>query len=180
MRYLYLHGLDSSGQARKAQAIRQRVPELETPDFSGSLAERMAQLRSMLGEERLVLVGSSFGGLMAALWTCQYPHQVERQILLAPALHRDDFAPIAAVDTPTLLIHGRQDDVVPPQAVEEKAHRAFSRLTLWPVDDDHRLATTQQLDWPRLLRQGWEPESPASPLKPDRPKGLSHPKPASP
>jgi pimeloyl-ACP methyl ester carboxylesterase len=48
-----------------------------TPDFDGDLPERMAQLRSILGNETgWTLIGSSLGGLMAAIFAAQAPGQV--------------------------------------------------------------------------------------------------------
>lgn len=157
MKRIFLHGLESSGQGRKAGQIRAQVPDILTPDFTGSLEERMAQLEPWLAPEpSWQLIGSSFGGLMAALWTQRYPERVDRLILLAPALHRPAFQPEPAVDVPTLLIHGTRDEIVPPEPVEEKARQAFRQLTLRRVDDDHRLiATSEKLPWLELLTSGW-------------------------
>ena len=150
---IFLHGLESSGQGHKARLIGQLVPGLVCPDFTGSLEERMGQLEPWLAEGSWMVVGSSFGGLMAALWARANPTRVHRLILLAPALHRPDFdrtGPPLAV--PTLLVHGTADTVVPPVEVRDRASRAFSDLTVWWVDDDHRLtATSQSMDWVRLL-----------------------------
>lgn len=153
-----MHGLESSGQGRKAVHIRSLVPDLLTPDFTGDLTTRMAQLEPWLERAPTwTIVGSSFGGLMAALWTRSHPERVERLILLAPALHRPElFAPEQAVDVRTLLVHGTQDDVVPLEPVEEAARRAFRDLTVWNYRDDHRLiATSEALDWRKLLTVGW-------------------------
>ena len=112
----------------------------------------MAQLEPLLGEERWLLVGSSFGGLMAALWTLRYPQRVSRLILLAPALHRPEFVVSRPVDVATLLVHGVHDQVVPHELARERATSAFTRLQVEWVDDDHRLETTALgMDWPGLL-----------------------------
>lgn len=147
---MFLHGLESSSQGRKARLLAPMG--VETPDFTGTLQERMAQLEPMLGEETWLLVGSSFGGLMAALWTLRYPERVSRLILLAPAFHRPDFVVSRPVDVPTLLVHGVRDQVVPHELARERAALAFTQLRVEWVDDDHRLeATALGMDWPALL-----------------------------
>ena len=153
---IFLHGLESSSQTYKAGVIRARFPELIVPDFSGPLAARMEVLYPILaGQDGWTLIGSSFGGLMAAIYTCQYPHRVRKQVLLAPALTLPEFAPFTErepIDVPTTIIHGRQDDVVPPGPVKAIAETVFSNLNYQAVDDGHRLhATTDALNWKEIL-----------------------------
>ena len=85
---LFIHG--SSGdrsQTYKARLLREIFPGMLTPDFDGDLPERMKQLETILGTETgWTLVGSSLGGLMAALFATQHPDQVRKLVLLAPAL----------------------------------------------------------------------------------------------
>ncbi len=84
-RIIYLHGLDSNSQTYKASLIRAIYPDLITPDFTGSLEERMKQLYPILGDaSNWTLIGSSFGGLMAALFATQHPAQVRKQIFSRP------------------------------------------------------------------------------------------------
>lgn len=113
----------------------------------------MAQLEPCLeGDDRWVLVGSSFGGLMAALWTVRNPQRVARLVLLAPALHRPEFVFERPVQVATVLIHGTRDRVVPHELATERAREAFENLTVHWVDDDHRLSETcQNLDWEHYL-----------------------------
>lgn len=152
---LYIHGSDSSGQTYKAQIIRRVFPDLLAPDFTGPLAARLAQLETILADKsNWTLIGSSLGGLMAALYAARHPEQIRKLVLLAPALHLPEFARHIpdAVAVPTLLIHGKQDDVVPPEPVRRLAKRVFPRLTYLSVDDDHRLHhTAETLDWKSLL-----------------------------
>ena len=62
-RTIFLHGLEGSSQGIKATLLRQLFPGILTPDFSGSLQERMARLSTILGEQRgWTIIGSSFGG----------------------------------------------------------------------------------------------------------------------
>jgi pimeloyl-ACP methyl ester carboxylesterase len=155
-RIIYLHGLDSNSQTYKAALIRAIYPDLITPDFTGSLEERMQQLYPILGDaSNWTLIGSSFGGLMAALFSTQHPGQVRKMILLAPALMFPEFAqnlPTKPITVPTILIHGRQDTVVPLGQITPLAEKAFRYLTYHIVDDDHRLhQTADKLDWKLLI-----------------------------
>jgi predicted alpha/beta hydrolase family esterase len=154
-RLLFIHGLFGSGQGFKATLLRRHFPNILTPDFGGPLSERMARLESILGDGTgWTLIGSSMGGLMAALFTGQHPSQVRRLILLAPALVWPDFAsnlpaPVAAS---TIVYHGRADTVVPLEAVRDLAEQVFTNLTFHAVDDDHGLRkTVQEIDWPALV-----------------------------
>lgn len=125
---------------------------VETPDFNGDLANRMAQLQPLLGQQRWVLIGSSFGGLMAGLWTLEHPERVHKLILMAPAFHRPEFVVTRPVDVPTLLVHGVRDTVVPHELARQRAGEAFTQLRVEWVDDDHRLeATAMRMDWSNLL-----------------------------
>jgi pimeloyl-ACP methyl ester carboxylesterase len=153
---IFLHGLESNSQTYKASVIRKSFPELIVPDFSGPLEERMAALYPILGQQKnWTIIGSSYGGLMAAIFTCQHPGQVRKQVLLAPALMLPEFSPFLQLDSipvPTTLIHGQQDTIVPVSLVREIAEQVFSQLTYQLVDDNHRLhATTDTLDWKALL-----------------------------
>jgi pimeloyl-ACP methyl ester carboxylesterase len=156
-RIIYLHGLDSNSQTYKAALIRAIYPDLITPDFAGSLEERMQQLYPILGgSSNWTLIGSSFGGLMAALFTTQHPGRVRKLILLAPALMLPEFAehlPTKPITVPTVIVHGRQDTVVPLEQITPLAEKAFRYLTYHIVDDDHRLhQTADALDWKSLIQ----------------------------
>lgn len=152
---IYLHGLESTSQSGKARQFAQLFPGMKTPDFKGSFEERMEQLAPILGDQKeWTIIGSSYGGLMGAVFTCRHPEQVRKLILLAPALMlpeftMEDFAPI---DVPTVLIHGMQDDVVPPHEVMEIAQEVFTNLEYIPVEDGHRLHKAfEELDWNEIL-----------------------------
>jgi len=153
---IYLHGLESNSQTYKAAVIRAIYPDLITPDFTGSLEERMKQLHPIPGSaSNWTLIGSSYGGLMAALFATQHPGQVRKLILLAPALMLPDFAEHLPepIDVPTVIIHGRQDDVVPVGINKPLAEKVFRDLDYRLVDDDHRLhQTAKDLDWRSLIQ----------------------------
>jgi pimeloyl-ACP methyl ester carboxylesterase len=152
---IFIHGLLSSGQGFKANLLRGIFPDILTPDFPGDLDERMAKLEAILADgDDHILIGSSFGGLMAALYACAHPRQVQRIILLAPALSYHAFAdnPPGPCDVPTVVYHGRRDTIVPLQPVKTLAEQVFTHLQFNVVDDDHMLhETVQRLDWRELV-----------------------------
>ena len=153
-RLVFIHGQDSSSQTYKATLLRAIYPNMLVPDFDGPLKRRMAQLAPILGDlAGWVMVGSSMGGLMAALWACAHPRQVRRLILLAPAIHLPEFAACAPLlDVPVVIFHGWQDTVVPIEPVRAVAERAFRKLSFHAVEDDHRLhATAAAIDWRSLV-----------------------------
>jgi pimeloyl-ACP methyl ester carboxylesterase len=104
-------------------------------DYTGSLESRMAKLHHHLeGKSDLILVGSSYGGLMVAMYAFAHPEKIKKLILLAPALNLAPFRPYlkSRLAIPVVLYHGSRDDVVPPGPVRRRAafHRpsvSFSR-----------------------------------------------------
>jgi alpha-beta hydrolase superfamily lysophospholipase len=103
MRVVYLHGFASSPQSSKARffgskfaeaGVAFEAPQLDQGEFrsltiSGQMlvvARAVSANREKLAEgEPLVLVGSSLGGYLAALYAERHPKAVDRLILLAPA-----------------------------------------------------------------------------------------------
>jgi pimeloyl-ACP methyl ester carboxylesterase len=154
---IFIHGLVSSGKGFKARLLRKLFPGIQTPDFIGPLEARMQQLRALLGDQAgWTVIGSSFGGLMAALWACRNPERVRKLILFAPALIHPAFSspPPAPVSIPTTVYHGEKDSVVPLAPVRALCEQVFLELTFHAVDDDHRLLeTVQAIDWYALVRE---------------------------
>lgn len=95
---LYLHGFASSPESTKARYFADRLAErgvsLTTPDFNlpDFRTLTMSRMLDQLGREldaaggRAVLMGSSLGGALAILGASRYAAQVERMVLLAPAV----------------------------------------------------------------------------------------------
>jgi pimeloyl-ACP methyl ester carboxylesterase len=160
---IFLHGLEGSSQGVKATLLRGIFPGILTPDFHGDLNNRMQQLDAILEYRNgWRMIGSSFGGLMAALFACRHPERVDRLILLAPALIWPDFAmqPPEQIDLPVVVIHGRHDTIVPLEATRPLAERVFTNLSFQVVDDDHGLyKTVHELDWLSLL-ESQDPQGP--------------------
>ncbi len=150
----FLHGLDSSGGGTKGRFFAEHFPHIRRPDFSGGLEERMARLEGLCtGLDDLTFIGSSFGGLMAALFARHQPQRVSRLVLLAPALNYGNYQPPAEMLTiPTTLVIGRHDTVTPPALVLPLAERTFAHLQIEVTEDDHMLHQTFALmPWHRLL-----------------------------
>ena len=154
-RLIFIHGLMGSSSGVKATLLRENFPEILTPDFEGSLDERMERLRQILGDKSgWTLIGSSFGGLMASLYTCEHPYQVKKLVLLAPALIWPDFAesPPEPVSVPAVVFHGTRDELIPIERSQELAEKVFLNLVFNAVEDDHGLYNTvHALDWETLL-----------------------------
>jgi pimeloyl-ACP methyl ester carboxylesterase len=152
---VFIHGLLGHSQGTKATFLRERYPDMNIEDFRGTLEERMDKLKSVLaGKESIVMVGSSLGGLMAAMFALDNQERVKRLILLAPALATEEFVLNLErrTDTPVTIYHGKDDDVVPLAPVQDIAHRVFNNLTFNTVDDDHVLSKTfTVIDWDTLL-----------------------------
>ena len=152
---IFIHGLLSSGQGFKGSLLRSIFPDILTPDFPGDLTERMAKLEALLAaHDDIVIIGSSYGGMMAALYACAHPDRVRKLILLAPALpfHPFDEHPPGPCAVPTIIFHGQQDTIVPLAPTRALAERVFTQLQFNEVNDDHMLhETVQRLDWKRLV-----------------------------
>jgi pimeloyl-ACP methyl ester carboxylesterase len=152
---VFIHGLESSSRGTKGVFFRERYPDMIIEDYFGSFPERMEKLEGLLaGKDPLILVGSSYGGLMAAVYAGLHEERVKKLILLAPALHAEHYQPcLKKLYMPVTIFHGRQDEVVPLEGVQVVAERFFMNLKFNVVEDDHVLHHTfPTLEWDRLLR----------------------------
>lgn len=154
---VFIHGLESTSRGNKAQYFRKSFPEMIIEDYTGNLETRMQKLRRILnGKNDLILVGSSYGGLMAAQFALEEESRVQKLILLAPALDIEGFekAVVKKLHMPVILYHGTRDNVVNPHAVKKIAENTFTHLEHHFVDDDHPLGDIfPTLPWPRLLEE---------------------------
>jgi len=95
----YLHGFASSPHSTKVGYLSDRLrdygidvqcPDFNQPDFSTLTLTRMLdQLAIELGPlegDQATLIGSSLGGTLAILAAARFPSQVDRLVLLAPAV----------------------------------------------------------------------------------------------
>ena len=131
MTRIFLHGLESSSKGAKSSFLRTLFPDMLIPDFKGSLSERMAYLEVILaGMENIIMVGSSFGGLMATIYAMERQESVDRLVLLAPALNFPEFSQykVKSIKVPTRVIIGSDDNVTPVQEVLPLARKIFVDL----------------------------------------------------
>lgn len=155
---IFIHGLESSNQGKKAVYFREHFPDMVIPNFTGELPERMAKLNRILdGKTGITMAGSSFGGLMASLFAMGNEARVDRLILLAPAINYIEKSGYRTkrLSVPTWIFHGINDDVIPLKAVEDAVEKYFIDPVFSRVDDDHFLAKIfETIDWPMLLKEG--------------------------
>lgn len=152
---VFIHGLESSNQGTKGAFFKEKFPDMIIPNFPGTLQERMEKLNEILsGKSGIRIVGSSFGGLMAAVFAAEHENRVDKLILLAPALNLMEFSDYhqKKISLPVWMYHGRDDEVIPLETVEEIAKKIFLNLTFHAMDDDHYLHKTfKTIDWKTLL-----------------------------
>ncbi len=144
MRIAFLHGLESGPHGRKYQSLAARWPDVLAPDCEGvrDVETRVAIVSDALaGQGPLLLVGSSFGGLVAAL-LADKPGDLDIRgvVLCAPALHVPAADVIQRRAHSCVVIHGTEDDIVPVTA--SRAFAARLGCTLIEVTDGHRLASS--------------------------------------
>lgn len=95
MRVVYLHGFASSPFSGKAQFLRRKfaacgvemeIPQLDEGRFEDlTITGQLRVIERAVGQQPAILIGSSLGGYLAALYAARHPNQIERLVLLAPA-----------------------------------------------------------------------------------------------
>lgn len=108
MRVVYLHGFASSPQSSKAQFFRNRftergvavdIPQLDGGDFEHlTISGQLRIVDQIVNGSKAILMGSSLGGYLAALYAARNPGRIEKLVLLAPAFQfprrwRERYAP---------------------------------------------------------------------------------------
>jgi proline iminopeptidase len=63
----------------------QNMTQLDQTLGLGAQIADIERIRQILGQEKLILVGHSFGGMIASLYAAEFPEHVEALILIAPA-----------------------------------------------------------------------------------------------
>jgi predicted esterase len=153
---VFIHGLESTSQGTKGQFFRKYFPEMIIEDYTGNFDQRMKKLSGLLaGRQDLILVGSSYGGLMAVQFALQNEKRVMKLILLAPALNLAEFSISAQQQLclPVIIFHGINDNIVDPYIVQRIAGKVFPQLEHHLVHDDHSLHNIFfTLDWQKMLQ----------------------------
>lgn len=142
---VFSHGQDGEPWGAKiiamAQVARRHELRVESVDYRGMAdpADRVARLlafcRQLPGS--LLLVGSSMGGHVAAAVSSQVP--THGMFLLAPAFFMpgyEQYTPQPAACS-IEIVHGWNDDIVPPQNSIRFAQQ--HKATLHLLDSDHCL-----------------------------------------
>lgn len=135
----FFHGLESGPDGTKSRRLEEDF-DVEAPDFEGmmDIDERLAKAEALTeGMRDLIIVGSSFGGLLAALLYARHPERIRNYVLMAPALYRDAATEVDRMPEGAVVIHGRDDDVVPMAQVRDFCS-SFD-VEFIEVDDGHRL-----------------------------------------
>ena len=93
-RVVYLHGFASGPQSSKANFFARKltecgvaveIPQLDGGDFEGlTVTGQLSVIDQAVAGRPAVLMGSSLGGYLAALYASRHP-EIERVVLLAPA-----------------------------------------------------------------------------------------------
>jgi pimeloyl-ACP methyl ester carboxylesterase len=153
---LFLHGLESGPIGTKSAHLRTVFGDVLCPDTTGLLdpEARLERVLTLTADVRdAIVIGSSFGGLMAVLLAHRRPERCRALVLLAPAL-RPDLVEDLQPQPPTWILHGRDDPIVPCAWSEGWAERTGARLTR--VDDGHSLRHSLDAII-QLVRQAQEP-----------------------
>ncbi|MBY9008623.1 MAG: hypothetical protein KGD74_02000 [Candidatus Lokiarchaeota archaeon] len=161
---IFIHGLESSGNGFKGTYLKRVFPDILNPNFrkynknislDSLLKERMDQMDLILKKRNSwIIIGSSFGGLMATLYAIRNPEKTERLILLAPFLA----TPMLQIDNtlqltiPTIIFHGKHDEIAKYKASRKQAYQLFTNLEFNTTKDHHDLnETITTLNWNKLI-----------------------------
>ena len=161
---IFIHGLESSGKGFKAKFLKGLFPEIITPTFfphssnflmEDILKERMKELEVFLREKsNWIIIGSSFGGLMASIYALKNPERIKFLVLLAPFLTFPRYydSETLPINIPVFAIHGINDRVVLARKARKHAKNIFTNLEYILVNDDHSLhQTVVKINWDILI-----------------------------
>lgn len=153
MDILFLHGKESGPNGHKCTELKKHFgPRVVAPDCTGvdDVEQRINIVMDHIppiekGSKKVLLVGSSLGGLVSVLIAHRYPQSVSGLVLCAPAVFPDWVGEIDHISCPTVILHGINDDIVPVE-VSERFCSKLGRHILVEVRDGHRLShNTDQL-----------------------------------
>ncbi len=134
----FFHGLESGPVGTKSTRLDEHF-EVVSPDFRDmDIWERLEKAEELTEDaDDLVVVGSSYGGLLAALLYSRHPQRFRGYVLMAPALYLEAADEIERMPPDAVVIHGVHDEVVPIDTVRDVCARFGVEIE--EVDDNHRL-----------------------------------------
>lgn len=143
----FAHGMESGPWGRKITALagvaRRHGLAVESPDYSDTMDPEKRVAHLLAAEpprgHRLILVGSSMGGYVAAV--ASRTLQPAGLFLMAPAFYMPGYeGEVEPGSWHTEVVHGWRDEVIPP--VNSWRFARTHRARLHMLDSDHGLADT--------------------------------------
>lgn len=142
---VFSHGQESGPWGTKIRAMSEVATKMgcrtDSIDYQG-IADPTVRVEKLMREcsgidDQLVLVGSSMGGHVAT--AAADALQAVGLFVLAPAYYMEGYEDLTppAPATPTCIVHGWHDDIVPVENSIRFAKQCSATLHL--VDGDHRL-----------------------------------------
>jgi pimeloyl-ACP methyl ester carboxylesterase len=185
-RIVYLHGFASSPQSSKAQFFRRRftecgvtidTPRLDEGNFEAlTITGQLSVIDRAVAGSPAILMGSSLGGYLAALYAARHP-EIERLVLLAPAFQfprrvrqfystpifhygyqrqmplgyqivedAANYEDEPAFPQPALILHGINDSAV-PASISTAYTAIHPNVTLHLMESGHELTDVLDPMW---------------------------------
>ena len=142
MKILFLHGWTSTPGGKKPTFLKEHGHDVINPALPGDDFDESVRIaEAEYGQHHPdVIVGSSRGGAVAVnMQSGNTP-----LVLLCPAWK--NWSTSTTVKANTIILHSRQDDVIPFADSEELlANSGLSPKTLIEIGNDHRLADPEPL-----------------------------------
>lgn len=135
----FIHGKESGPHGSKYQKLKTVFGEVRSEDLQHmSLKARLETLEILWRDiPRMVIVGSSLGGLTALLYAERHPEQVAGMVLCAPAVHLPEAKGLKTVHPNTWVLQGTEDVIVPDHEVVQWC--CTHGVSMIRVPDGHRL-----------------------------------------
>jgi len=133
-RFVYTHQRGCGRSTRPITSAPGGFGEMDRIAREVGLAAHLADIervRRLLGEDRLVLIGHSFGGFLAAMYAAEFPEHVAALVLLAPA-------PMAVFPSKDPNLFSSIGPLLPPErqgAWEAYQRRLFDYRQIMAMDD---------------------------------------------
>jgi proline iminopeptidase len=143
-RFVYYHQRGCGRSTRPIIAPPGGFGEVDQVARQVGVATQLAdieRIRRLLGEDRLVLIGHSFGGFLAAMYAAEFPEHVAGLVLLAPA-------PLVVFPTKDPDLFDTVGALLPPEMEadwEDYRGRLFDFRSMVLMDDASLVALNLEL-----------------------------------